>query len=99
MKKLEGKSALITGAASGIGRAIAIRYASEGASVIVNFLGPEEGAHGVVERIRAEGGIAHAVHGDVRDVSAHDAIIQTSLDLTGRLDILVNNAGVQVHQP
>ena len=99
MKKLEGKSALITGAATGIGRAIAMRYASEGASVIVNFLGPEEDAHGVVERIRAEGGTAHTVQGDITDVSAHAAIIQTSLDLTGRLDILVNNAGIQVHQP
>jgi len=99
MRKLEGKSALITGAASGIGRAIAMRYASEGASVIVNFLGPAEDAHGVVDRIRAEGGIAHAVQGDVTDLSAHDAVIQTSLDLTGRLDILVNNAGVQVRQP
>lgn len=99
MRKLEGKSALITGAASGIGRAIAMRYASEGASVIVNFLGLEKEAHGVVERIRAEGGIAHATEGDVKDVTTHAAIIQTSLDLTGRLDILVNNAGVQVHQP
>ena len=99
MKKLEGKSALITGAASGIGRAIAMRYASEGASVIVNFLGTEREAHEVVGRIREGGGIAHAVQGDVADVSAHPAIIETSLDLTGRLDVLVNNAGVQVHQP
>lgn len=99
MRKLEGKSALITGAASGIGRAIAMGYASEGASVIVNFLGLEREANGVVERIRAKGGIAHAAEGDITDVSTHAAIIQTSLDLTGRLDILVNNAGVQVHQP
>lgn len=99
MKKLEGKSALITGAASGIGRAIAMRYASEGASVIVNFLGPETEAARLVEQIRDEGGIAHAVQGDVADVAAHAGIIKTSLDLTGRLDILVSNAGVQVHQP
>lgn len=99
MKRLEGKAALITGAGTGIGRAIAMRYASEGASVIVNFRGPETEAHAAVETIRAAGGIAHAVEGDITDVSAHAAIIQASLDLTGRLDILVNNAGVQVHQP
>lgn len=96
--RLSGKTAIVTGAERGIGRAIALRYAAEGANVVVNFFHSEETALGVVKEIEAAGGRASAVWTDVADVAGHDALIQAALAYSGRLDILVNNAGLSVHE-
>ena len=94
MQKLSGKTALVTGASRGIGRAIALRLAAEGASVAVNYNGSEAKAAEVVEQIRAAGGTAFAVQADVADAASVAAMFDTVLKEFGGLDILVNNAGI-----
>ncbi len=91
---LTGKIALITGASKGIGRAIALKLAAEGAVVIVNYAGSKEKAEEVVAQIKAGGGEALAIQCDVSDFEACAAMAKTVLDKYGRLDILVNNAGI-----
>jgi len=92
--KLERKSALVTGAASGIGRAIALRYAAEGAAVAIADL-QAAGAQAVAAEIERNGGKAIALPMDVTDEAAVDAAFATVLRKCGRLDIVVNNAGVE----
>ncbi|MFQ5341370.1 MAG: 3-oxoacyl-[acyl-carrier-protein] reductase [Anaerolineae bacterium] len=94
MIDLTGKVALVTGASRGIGRAIAKKLASQGASVAVNYHASEGAAEEVVESIRFNGGEAIAVAGDVRDTGDARRLVKTTLDAFGRLDILVNNAGI-----
>jgi 3-oxoacyl-[acyl-carrier protein] reductase len=84
----------VTGASRGIGRAIALRLAAEGASVAVNYNGSEAKAAEVVEQIRAAGGTAFAVQANVADASSVAAMFETVLKEFGNLDILVNNAGI-----
>jgi len=93
MIDLTGKVALVTGASRGIGRAIAEKLASLGASVVVNYHSNEAAANEVVEAIRSRGGQAVAVQGDVRSAEDARGMVKTALDAFGRLDILVNNAG------
>lgn len=93
MIDLTGKVALITGGSRGIGRAIAEKLASLGASVVVNYHTNEAAANEVVETIRQAGGQAMAVQGDVRNAEDARRIVKATLDEFGRLDILVNNAG------
>ena len=90
--KLRGKVAVVTGSGRGIGRAMAIKLASEGARVVVNDLddGP---AQAVREEIRALGGEALACTGSVTDPEFADRIISAATDAFGGLDILINNAG------
>lgn len=90
--KLVEKSAIITGSGRGIGRAIALKLASEGASVIVNDLDPGP-AKETVDLIEAEGGRAVAVPGSVTERGFTDDLVTASIDSFGGLDILVNNAG------
>ena len=94
MQRLSGKTALVTGASRGIGRAIALRLASEGASVAVNYNGSEARAAEVVEQIRAAGGTAFAVQADVSDAASVAAMFDAVKEQFDRLDILVNNAGI-----
>jgi 3-oxoacyl-[acyl-carrier protein] reductase len=91
---LTGKIALVTGGARGIGRAIAVKLAGEGATVIVNYAGSVQKAQEVVEEIQKSGGQAQALQCDVSDFEACDALAKRVLDEYGRLDILVNNAGI-----
>lgn len=91
---LEGKIALVTGAARGIGRAIALALAADGAAVIVNYNGSRERAEQVVEEIRALGVNAVSYQCNVADTAAVDAMIKEVIKTYGRLDILVNNAGI-----
>ena len=91
---LKGKVAIVTGAGRGIGRAIAIAFAREGAHVSVNYLRSEASALQVVEEIRRDGGSALACRADVSRRSEVDALVSEILSRFGRLDVLVNNAGV-----
>ena len=93
MKKLDGCVALITGAGRGIGAAMALRYAQEGATVVVVDL-DETNARSVAERVRALGAAADAFVVDVREPTQSAAMISRVVDRFGRLDVLVNNAGV-----
>ena len=94
MQRLSGKTALVTGASRGIGRAIALRLASEGASVAVNYNGSEARAAEVVEQIRAAGGTAFAVRADVSDAASVAAMFDAVKEQFDRLDIMVDNAGI-----
>lgn len=94
-RRLEGKVAIITGAGTGIGEAIAHKFAKEGAKVVVNGLDSDP-VNEVADAIKQYGGEAIAHTGDVSDQSQAQACIQTAIDTYGQLDILVNNAGVFV---
>ncbi|ORU01225.1 3-oxoacyl-(acyl-carrier protein) reductase [Anaerovibrio sp. JC8] len=91
---LDGKSALITGGSRGIGRAIAIKLASEGAAVAINYAGNAKAAEEVKSIIEAAGGKAMIVQADVSNGEAVDAMIKEVVDTFGGIDILVNNAGI-----
>jgi len=93
MKKLEGKAALVTGAARGIGAAIAERLAADGAAVVVNYAKSAKEAEAVAERIRKAGGKAKALKADLGDPAQAKALVEAAFRELGRLDILVNNAG------
>jgi 3-oxoacyl-[acyl-carrier protein] reductase len=90
---LTGKSAIVTGASRGIGRAIAIDLAARGASVVVNYINNETAAQEAVKTIEAAGGKALAFKADVSKGDDAGALIKAALDAFGKLDILVNNAG------
>ena len=93
MTTLDGRVALVTGASRGIGRACAIRLGALGARVIVNYHKSATAADDVVAQIKAGGGEATAVQGDVSLFATAQEIVKGALDLYSRLDILVNNAG------
>ena len=88
------KIAVVTGASRGIGRAIALRLAKEGAFVILNFNGSEERAREAVAEIEAAGGKAEAIRCDVSDFHGAEAFFAEIIKKYGRVDILVNNAGI-----
>ncbi len=90
----EGKIALVTGAAKGIGRAIARALAAEKVTVVVNYNGSKERAEAVVEEIKALGADGYAYQCNVADTEATRLMVKEIFDRYGRLDILVNNAGI-----
>jgi len=96
---LEGKTALVTGAASGIGRAIAVALASAGARVAVNHLGRPAATREVVKLIAAAGASAIEVEGDVSKSAKVERMVAKVRDALGPIDILVNNAGVLLEKP
>jgi len=93
--RLNGRVALITGANSGIGRAIALRLAHEGADIVVNYLVHPDKADDVVREITGKGRHAVAIKADVSDVEEVAGMVRSAVDQLGRIDICVNNAGVQ----
>lgn len=94
MTELEGKVSLVTGASRGIGKAIALRLASLGSRVAVNYASNKAGAESVVEAISRSGGEAIAVAADVRNSEAVKTMVQQVTEKWGKIDILVNNAGI-----
>jgi hypothetical protein len=95
--KLQGRVAIITGGDSGIGRAVAIAFAKEGADIVLSFL-PEEqmDADDTASVIERSGARVVKVAGDIREIETIDKLVSTSDSQFGRLDILVNNAGYQM---
>ena len=91
---LDGKVALVTGASRGIGRAIALRLASEGARVAINYAGNTAKAEEVKAEIEKNGGEAILVQADVADSAAVEAMVNATVEAFGQIDILVNNAGI-----
>ncbi len=92
--KLSGKRALVTGASRGIGRAIALALAAEGADVAVNYAGSEAAAQEVAEAIGAMGRKAVVIQADVASGEATTAMLDNAVAELGGVDILVNNAGI-----
>lgn len=91
--RLKGKVAIITGAGTGIGEAIAHKFALEGAKVVLNGL-PDDPVDDVVNRIRSHGADAIAYKGDISEEEQAKACVQTAISSYGKLDVLVNNAGI-----
>ncbi len=97
--KLKNKVALITGGDSGIGRAVAVLFAREGADVAFTFLKPEkQDANETKRAVEAEGRRAYPMMGDVRDADVCREFVEETIEQFGKLDILVNNAAFQQHQ-
>jgi len=97
--KLEGKVALVTGGDSGIGRAVAVLFAREGADVAIVYLSEDEDAEETRRAVEAEGRRAVLIPGDVTDSSFCQEAVETTVRELGGLDILVNNAAYQEHLP
>ena len=95
--KLEGMKAIVTGADSGIGRAVAVLFAREGADVAILYLDEHDDAKETARRVEAEGREALLVPGDVRDPAFCDRAARRVAKRFGRIDVLVNNAGFQLH--
>ncbi|WP_339227676.1 3-oxoacyl-[acyl-carrier-protein] reductase [Oceanobacillus sp. FSL K6-2867] len=91
---LKGKSALVTGASRGIGKAIALELARQGANVAINYAGSEQKAQAVVEEVEQLGVKAFKIQADVADEASVKAMVKEVVSQFGSLDILVNNAGV-----
>ena len=99
MALMQGKAGLVTGAASGIGRACAIRFAQEGAAVVVADLErARDGGEETVAAIEAEGGTASFFACDVANAADHEALVRAVVERHGRLDFAHNNAGIGVHR-
>jgi 3-oxoacyl-[acyl-carrier protein] reductase len=99
MSNLKGKVAVVTGASKGIGASIAEHLAAAGASVVVNYATSKSGAEAVVDRIKAAGGNAGAIQGDVSKPADIAKLFAETKQKYGKLDILVNNAGVYEFLP
>lgn len=105
--KLEGKVALVTGSSQGIGQAIAVRLASEGAAVVINYRSHPEGAEETLTKVQTVGGKCYMAqcpnsHGytlkaDLGNVNDLRQLVADSIEHFGKLDILVNNAGIEKH--
>ncbi|MBV9898059.1 MAG: SDR family NAD(P)-dependent oxidoreductase, partial [Chloroflexi bacterium] len=94
MTELPGKTALVTGASRGIGRAIALRLAAAGANVVVNYNARADAAEEVAKLVRDTGREALVVQADVAQAGDVDRLVQSTLQQFEKIDVLVNNAGI-----
>ncbi len=92
---LQGKGAVVTGAATGIGQAIAVEFAMAGAAVVVDYVGESSAADDTMSRIAARGGRSIAVRADVSNPQEVKHLVESAVAEFGRLDIFVNNAGIE----
>jgi glucose 1-dehydrogenase len=97
--RLKDRVAIVTGGGRGIGQAISLGLAREGAAVVVNYCRSAGLAEEVVNRIRTSGGRAVAIQADVQELGEHDRLVSSALEHFGSLNILVNNAGIEIHEP
>lgn len=91
--KLQGKTAIVTGGGRDIGRACALKLASEGANVAINYFSSSAGAESAVEEIKAAGGNAFALQADLNTEAGADALVEKTVETFGGIDVLVNNTG------
>ena len=99
MSRFAGKVAIITGASSGIGKAIAIRLATEGADVLIDYMGHPEGAQDTLDKVQAAGGKGIIFQCDITKPDEVQKMVDQAYSQLGGCDILVNNAGVEKHAP
>ncbi|AMA51272.1 SDR family oxidoreductase [Bacillus inaquosorum] len=99
MERVKGKTAIVTGASRGIGRAIAEQLADLGIKVAVNYSSSPEKAEEVVEGIKKKGGEAVAIQADLSRVAGVESLFTKTIEAFGKVDILINNAGVNIYQP
>src|ERR1700733_14909131 len=97
--RLAGKVAIVTGSGSGIGQSIAIRFASEGATVVVDYRNHPEEANDTKAKAEAAGGKAITVQADVSKIADTQNLVDQAWQQLGRCDILVNNAGIEIESP
>ena len=97
--RLQGKTAIVTGAATGIGQAISTGFAREGAAIVVDYVGKPGTADETLSKIKAIGGNGIAVEADVSDPEAVQNLVDQAVAKFGRLDILINNAGFESKHP
>jgi glucose 1-dehydrogenase len=93
--RLQGKIAVVTGAGTGIGQAIAVAFAKEGASVVVDYVGKSTIAQDTLDKINAIGARSLAVEADVSNQDQVNSLVKQTVAAFGRLDIMVNNAGIE----
>ena len=96
--QLDGKVVVVTGGNSGIGKAIVIGMAAEGASVVVDYVAHEDATTQLIAQVEAAGGRATGVAADITKSDDLHRMVQTAIDTYGRLDVLVNNAGMETRQ-
>ncbi|HTD34244.1 MAG TPA: glucose 1-dehydrogenase [Candidatus Elarobacter sp.] len=97
---LHGKTAIVTGSATGIGKAIALRFGRDGANVVIDYRGDErEAADAIVVELERAGGHGLALAADVTDERAVDRLVARTVERFGALDVLVNNAGIEEAHP
>lgn len=99
MNRLQGRVAIITGAGSGIGQGIARRFAAEGANVVINYIGPSDGANETLKMVEATGVQGITVKADVSKISEVESLIFEAWTRFGTADILINNAGIGFEPP
>lgn len=97
-EQLKGKVALITGGDSGIGRAVAVAFAAQGADVLISYLNEDGEAKKTQELVQAKGGKSKIIKGDISEISQCKAIISEAMDEYGHLDVIVNNSAIQYPQ-
>jgi glucose 1-dehydrogenase len=98
-KRLAGKTALITGSSRGIGRGIAVRFAAEGANVVINYVGSVKAAEEALADVEAAGARGVLLQADVSSAAAVSGLVDDAVKAFGQVDILVNNAGIETHAP